>query len=162
MMLGLLAVFLVSCDNNDDYVGDGDTYSVISDATGTFNNGNNYTLIADIDINSSDVVLVYRNINSNTNNPAVWQLLPKTEYLTGGRELDYNFLFNTSKIEIFTESNFDQSTMTASEANQYLNNQTFRMVLVPASFGKNANVKYEDYESVIKFYNIDDSKVRKL
>ncbi|HAI80078.1 MAG TPA: hypothetical protein DCL65_03485, partial [Chryseobacterium sp.] len=76
--------------------------------------------------------------------------------LSNGRELDYNFLFDTANIEIYTEANFDQATFTAAEATQYLNNQRFRIVLVPASQGKNAGVNYSDYNSVIKFYNIPD------
>ena len=63
-------------------------------------------------------------------------------------------------MEIFTEANFDQATMTAAEATTYLNNQQFRVVLVPASQGKNANVDYRDYNSVIRFYNLDDSHVK--
>jgi hypothetical protein len=85
-------------------------------------------------------------------------MIPKTEYLSGGRELDYNFLFDQSNVEIYTEANFDQATFTTAEANSYINNQRFRIVLVPASKGKNANLDYSDYNSVIKFYNIPDRK----
>ncbi len=78
--------------------------------------------------------------------------------MSGGRELDYNFLFDAANVEIYTEANFDQATFTTAEANQYLNNQRFRIVLVPASAGKNTNVNYSDYQSVIKYYNIPDRK----
>ncbi|WP_027376034.1 hypothetical protein [Kaistella palustris] len=160
MLLAIFGLIAFSCnDRNDDVVvNDQDTYPKMTDVTGTFNSGNGYSITQGITIGSGDVVLVYRNINSNTSASAVWQLLPKTEYLDGGRELDYNFLFDTSTIEVYTEANFDQATMTSAEANKYLNSQRFRLVLVPASQGKNANVNYSDYESVIKYYNLPDRK----
>ena len=150
---------LVSCERTTDYIQqqDNDTYSVMKDVTGTLNAGNNYTINQNISILNTDVVLVYRNINSNTAGGKVWQLIPKTSYLSGGRELDYNFLFNTQNVEIFTEANFDQSTMTTTESNAYLNNQTYRIVLVPAS-GKNANVDFNDYQAVVKYFNLKEPK----
>ena len=152
----------VSCDRSTEVVQqtDNDTYPMMRDIRGTFNAANQYTISQGINIQTTDVVLVYRNINSGNSNGAVWQLLPKTEYLSNRRELDYNFLFNTTNLEIFTEANFDQATMTAAEATTYLNNQQCRVVLVPASQGKNANVDYRDYNSVIRFYNLDDSHVK--
>ncbi|MGZ5209531.1 MAG: hypothetical protein ACXWB1_01460 [Kaistella sp.] len=158
LLLAIFGFLAVSCtDRNDEVlVDDSDTYPMMRDITGTLNSGNDYTISQGITIASTDVVLVYRNINSGAGGSAVWQLLPKTEFLTGGRELDYNFLFDTSTLEIYTEGNFDQATLSAAEATSYLNNQRFRIVLVPASQGKNANVDYEDYQSVIKFYNIPD------
>lgn len=158
LLLALFGFLAVSCTdrNNDVLAEDNDTYPMMRDITGTLNSGNDYTINQGIDIKSTDVVLVYRNINSGSGGSAVWQLLPKTEFLTGGRELDYNFLFDTKNVEIYTEANFDQATFTAAEATTYLNNQRFRIVLVPASQGKNINVDYSDYNSVIKFYNIPD------
>ncbi len=160
LLLAIFGLIAFSCnDRNDDVViNDQDTYPKMTDITGSFNSGNEYTISQGISIANTDVVLVYRNINSGNSNGTVWQLLPKTEFLDGGRELDYNFLFDTSRIEVFTEGNFDQATVSAAEATTYLNNQRFRLVLVPASQGKNANLDYSDYNSVIKFYNIPDRK----
>lgn len=121
------------------------------DITGTFTATGNFTISQSINIPSTDVVLVYRNINSNSAAPAVWQLLPKTEFLSNNRELDYNFLFDSSRIEIFTEANFDQKTMAPAEVGKYLTNQQFRLVLVPASEAKNANLDYSNYDQVIKY-----------
>lgn len=165
LMLAFVGLFIYSCDNtsNDNYDHvDYDTYSQMRDATGTFNNGNNYTLSMDITIQNTDVVLVYRKEGN------YWVSVPKTYYLdnvsapTTGRELDYNFNFNTKEVNIKTSANFDQSTqLSTAERNLYLNNQTFRVVLVPASAAKTANpVDLQDYNAVIKFYNIDESKVK--
>ena len=70
----------------------------MKDVTGTFSSTNNYALDQTIDIPSSDVVLVYRNINSNSSASAIWQLLPKT-FLSDNRELDYNFIFDTKEFK---------------------------------------------------------------
>lgn len=159
LLLAFVGLFIFSCkDDNTDY----DTYSQSRDATGTFTSAGNWTLSLDINIQSTDVVLVYRRV-ANT-----WQSIPKTYYLDDvsgyptGRELDYNFDFNTQEVNIRTAANFNQLTqMSPSEASQYLSNQTFRIVLVPASAAKNVNtVDKSDYNAVIKYYNIDETKIR--
>jgi hypothetical protein len=166
LLLAFVSLFIFSCDdnNNDDtpYT-DNDTIAQMRDATGTFNSGNSFTLSMDITILNTDVVLVYRKVGN------YWQSIPKTYYLdnvtapTTGRELDYNFNFNTQEVNINTSANFNQSTqMSAAETSQYLTNQTFRVVLVPANAAKNASVNYEDYNSVIKYYNLDESKVKTI
>lgn len=155
-LLATISFTAITCTDRNDEVVTTDTYSKMRDITGNLNSGNQYTITQGIDIAQTDVVLVYRDINSNSNLSSVWQLLPKTEFLSGGRELDYNFLFDSQNVEVFTEANFDQSLLTSTEAGQYLNNQRFRIVLVPASATKNAPVNYEDYQSVIKYYNIPD------
>ena len=156
----LLAIFgftAITCtDRNDDVIvtNDNDTYPQMRDITGSLNSANQFTITQGINIAPEDVVLVYRNINSNNGNSAVWQMIPKTEFIGAARELDYNFLFDSQNVEIFTEANFDQNLLTPAEAAQYLTNQRFRIVLVPASATKNANVKYEDYDSVVKYFNL--------
>lgn len=156
--MAIFSVVAVSCtDRNDDVVVQDNPYTpLMLDVNANLTLANDFTVLQGVTLNSTDVVLVYRNINSNSTSAAAWQLLPKTEFLSNGRELDYNFLFNTQNVEIYTEANFDQTLLTANEAAQYLMNQRFRIVIVPAKQGKNANLKYEDYQSVIKFYNIPD------
>lgn len=162
LLLAFVSLFIFSCDNNDD--ADSDTVAVMKDATGTFSSGNNFTLGLDINIEGTDVVLVYRRVGN------VWQIIPKTYYLDDvqnlptGRELDYNFDFTSQDVEIRTTANFNQATqMTGTETNQYLTNQTFRIVLVPANAAgkasKSASVDYNDYNAVVKYYNLNDSNV---
>ncbi|MHA6697101.1 hypothetical protein [Chryseobacterium sp. A301] len=146
LMLAFVGLFALSCESDDDrdYGQDYDTYPVMKDVSGTFSASNEYTLQQSIQLPASDVVLVYRNISSTG---TVWQLIPKTEYLTLGRELDYNFIFSKDLVEIYTEANFDQATMTSTEKAQYLNNQQFRIVLVPASAA--ASLESKEYNSVL-------------
>ncbi|AZA53219.1 hypothetical protein [Chryseobacterium sp. G0201] len=166
LLLAFVSLFIFSCDNDDDVIQgqDSDTVAVMKDATGTFSSGNNFTLGLDINIASTDVVLVYKRVGN------VWQIIPKTYYLDDvqnlptGRELDYNFDFTSQDVEIRTTANFNQATqMTSAETNQYLVNQTFRIVLVPANAAgkasKSAGLDYKDYNAVVKYYNLNDSNV---
>src|SRR5690606_14460347 len=155
MLLAVFAFVAFSCEDRNDDI-DNDTYAVMTDVTGSFNAANNYTLDQGINIAATDVVLVYRNRNSGNGGTTAWQLIPKTEFMGSGRELDYNFLFDAQNVEIYTEANFDQATLTGAEANTYLNNQRFRIVLVPASQGKNANVDFSDYNAVLRHFQIAD------
>ena len=49
--------------------------------------------------------------------------------------------------------------MSSAEMAQYLTNQTFRIVLIPADPAKNANKPdYNDYNAVVKYYNLKEPK----
>ncbi|MGL6128816.1 hypothetical protein [Chryseobacterium artocarpi] len=174
ILLAGVGFLTYSCDNsNDDPVvvnpgKDNDTFPIMKDASGSFTAANNYKLIADINIEATDVVLVYKKEGN------MWQQIPKTYYLDNvnglpsNRELDYNFRFNSSEVNVETKANFNQGTqMTPEETTKYLTNQTFRIVLVPADPAKNAakttnSVDLSNYNEVIKYYNIDESKVQTI
>ena len=87
----------------------------------------------------------------------IWQQIPRTLFLTEG-ELDYDFDFTKNHVLIKAGGTIDFSLQNAAFIANYLSNQRFRIVLVPASKGKNAQVDFSDYQSVIKFYNIPDRK----
>lgn len=109
-------------------------------------------------IYSSDQVLVYR-MNGTSNGNPVWQLMPRTLYLTNNREIDYDYDFTVNDIQIYAGGNYDLSTTP-----EYLKNQTFRLVIVPGKFsGKNSNsVNVEDYNAVIQYYHINDKNPSSL
>ena len=105
-----------------------------------------------------DYVVIFRQTGTSGNAP-VWQQIPRTLYLNQG-ELDYDFDFSKNHFMIYAGGTYDLSTTP-----QYLNNQTFRVVLVPAVYGKNAtseDLKKLSYEEIIAKYNIDESKVGTL
>lgn len=106
----------------------------------------------------SDVVLIYRQTGATSNGSPVWQPLPITMYFEDGHELDYTYDFSSLDFQIYAGGTFELN------GTSYVNSQTFRVVLVPATFGKNADnqVDYNDYESVINYYNIDDTNVGTL
>ncbi|MET3537587.1 hypothetical protein [Chryseobacterium limigenitum] len=168
LLLAFVSLFIFSCDNNDDNHVDSDTVAVMKDATGTFSSANNFQLIMDINIESTDVVLVYKHVGD------AWQLIPKLVILPdvagmpSNRIFQYNFVFDTKKVQIrIDDENFNLTTgLNATETAQYLSNQTFRVVLVPANAtGKNsksaksAGVDYNDYNAVVKYFNLNDSNV---
>lgn len=169
LMLAFVSLFIYSCDDNDDVVQveDQDTIAQMRDVTGTFNTNNNFAITQGIDIFNTDVVLVYKDVGN------AWQLIPKMVYipdspnLPTGREFQYNFVFDSQDVEIrIDDQNFNLSTgLSPTENSEYLTNQTFRIVLVPANASKNANasqpVNFEDYNAVIKYYNLDESKIIK-
>jgi len=161
LLLAFVGLFIFSCDdnNNDNFV-DHDTYSQMKDVTGSFTSGNTYAFTQGINVQSTDVVLVYRKAGN------AWQQVPYTWYLDAAtspsaRKFDYNFVFDSQNVQIrIDNANFNLSSMSSTEVGNYLSNQTFRIVLVPASAGK-ASVDYSDYNAVVKYYNLDESKVVK-
>lgn len=168
MLLAIFGLVAISCNDREEdvIVQENVIPNVMLDVTGSFNAGNNYLLSKGITLNNTDIVLVYRNTDVNNSSNPYWQLLPKTEYLkTGndfdGRELDYNFNFDRETVDITTLPNFPYSGFSTSEQNLYLNNQKFRIVLIPAQQGR-LNIDYADYESVVKYFNLDETKVKNL
>ncbi|RCU42165.1 hypothetical protein EIZ47_10715 [Chryseobacterium lacus] len=162
LMMAAFSFMIISCDTTRDDRIDQDTYSVVYDLANVdfiYSAADGYTISRTMNIYNSDVLLMYRKTGTTSTGEAVWQQIPKTIYLAGGNELDYDFDFSSKDFVIYANGNYDISTTP-----QYINGQTFRIVIVPASFGtnKNAQVDHSDYNSVIKYYNIDDSKAVKL
>lgn len=103
---------------------------------------------------ASDVVLIYRlsgTINSTT---PIWQLIPRTLFLPQG-ELDYDFDFSLEDFTIYAGGTYNLSLTP-----QYLNNQTFRIVIVPASFSTSINKN--NYSAVISALNIKETEIKKI
>jgi hypothetical protein len=157
-LLTVIGFFVISCnDRTNERIIDNDTISIVRDVTLSFNPGNNFSPLLSINIPSSDVVLVYRRDIESAG--VVWQQIPRTIYFNNGGELDYDFDFTTRDVKFYTRANFNLAAQSLDFNNTYLNNQIFRVVLVPAAFGKNANIDYSDYNSVAKYFNIDESKI---
>lgn len=123
----------------------------------SFTAANNYAKLLTINppIHTADMVLVYRLFNV-VSGVDVWRTLPQTVYLTQG-ELEYNFDFTRSNINIFLDSNFDLNTLEATWAID----QTFRVVVIPGYFANknNVTVDFSDYKAVVKAFNINENKI---
>jgi len=163
-VIGLVA--FSSCEGPEGPQGpqgpEGPVAEVFEISNVNFTAANNYTISQKLNpvIFDSDVVLIYR--LSGTINPTtpIWQQIPRTIYNARG-ELDYDFDFSREDFSIYADANYDIALTP-----EFLNGQTFRIVIVPGSFsttGKSASKPdYSDYNEVIKKYNIDDSNVKKL
>jgi hypothetical protein len=106
---------------------------------------------------SSDMVLVYR-LSGTFQGEDVWKPLPETYFFGDGTlDLRYDFDFTRFDAQVNMEG-FDLAGVSSS----YRLNQVFRVLVIPAYFGKNNNVDFKDYNAVVKAFNIDESKIIKV
>ncbi|SHK35289.1 hypothetical protein [Epilithonimonas mollis] len=165
LLLLVSSVFIFSCkdDDDDNYVQVDVDYPAVYDFRNiSFTNNPSlgwvYSQSFTRPMLDQDYVVIFRQSGTDNGNP-VWQQIPKTLYLNEG-ELDYDFDFTKNDFAIYAGGTYNLATTP-----QYINNQTFRVVLVPAVFGKNANLEdlhKMSYEEIIRKYNIDDSKIGTL
>lgn len=105
----------------------------------------------------ADVLLIYRLTSVIDSNTPVWKLVPNAVYATQG-EINYDFDFSKEDFKIYVSGTYDLNTTP-----QYLNNQTFRIVIVPGYFsGKKVLVDKSDYKAVLKYYNINDNNIKEV
>ncbi|MEZ4787010.1 MAG: hypothetical protein R2790_03805 [Flavobacterium haoranii] len=107
-------------------------------------------------IYASDNILIYRMSDLIDSNTPVWQLIPRTLYFSGGDELDYDYDFSKEDFTIYADGTFNLANTP-----QFINNQTFRIVIIPGYFSNRTAVQvdFNDYDAVIKHYNIDEKKI---
>ncbi|MBV8325156.1 hypothetical protein [Chryseobacterium sp.] len=168
-----------SCNNQDDTVQqpaqNNSKPPAIMDATFTFKDpgqDKKWFMTKDLTIRPSEIILVFRNQNSNTSLSAAWAPLPDTRYYSDmdslpmdERDLIYNFVYDNSGIDIGINTKRDLRTISTADKNRYLNNQTFRLVIVPGAnvAAKSAKigspVDYNDYQAVISYYHLNDTHV---
>ena len=102
----------------------------------------------------SDVILIYRLAGTLNSSTPIWQPIPRTLFLTQG-ELDYDFDFSKEDFTIYAGGNYNLASTP-----QYLNNQTFRIVIVPGSFS--ASVDTTNYNAVMSALNIKENQIQKI
>lgn len=145
LLLSIVSVFgLTACSNDDDV--DHDTISENFERTFNFTRNNatgKYSVLFPLDpvIYDSDVVLVYR-VAPDDEGFITKQLIPRTLYLPGEQEVDYDFNFTSKDILFTIDATFDLATTP-----QYTQNQTFRIVIVPGYFSKTVNL--DNYDAVM-------------
>lgn len=148
-----------SCNNDDDVYVDNDTIGEniqLSNVNLTFdNNTGRYQLLYPLNpaIFESDVVLVYRNVIDD--GFSAWQQIPRTIYLGGPDEVDYDFNFTANDVLIYADATFDLSL-----APEFINNQSFRIVIVPAAFAN--DIDTSDYDAVMSALNDEGAEVRTI
>jgi hypothetical protein len=118
---------------------------------------------AKVTVLESDAVLVYVHWNDVTSGGTTlkaYRLLPQTAYFTNGGLLTYNFDQTKNDFSVFLDGTVNLTTL----ADEWTKNQTFRVVIVPSDFAARTNgtVDFNDYNAVVKHFNIDESKIRKI
>ncbi|WP_439555991.1 hypothetical protein [Dyadobacter sp.] len=117
---------------------------------------------AKLKVYEGDAVLIYSNwetVNSGNQQVDAFRLLPLTVYLPNGI-LSYNFDRTINDFRIFLDGTANRGTLDP----VYTRNQEFRIIVIPSEFAARTSgaLDYNDYNAVVKAFNIDESKIRKV
>jgi hypothetical protein len=159
LLIAIASTFLFQgCTTKEEI--NADLLAEVFQVTTSFTSTNNYSKLITLNppIYNSDMVLVYRLFNV-VNSQSVWRQLPQTVYIAQG-ELDYNFDFTRNDINLFLESDFDLATLGAN----WSQNQVFRIVIIPGYFSSKLSkaVDFNDYNAVVKAFNIKENQVKTI
>jgi len=153
-LLFAFTVLLTSCEGDQGPQGNngvvlvGQSFERTVDFTST--NGHQETVEIPIDINleESDMVLVYH-LRGQVDGFDVWKSLPETIYINSTEEFQYDFEHNYDLVTIFIESHptFDFNLLLDNERI----NQTFRIVVLPVDFVNSSNLDINDYDAVMEY-----------
>lgn len=142
--------------------------SLVFDIEGTLNASNDYSLYyqfpQSIEVFESDAVLVYRLWGQQEipgDAPAdVWRLMPVTAFVNGGM-VQYSFDHTFMDMSVFLDGNVPLADLGAN----WLNNQVFRVVIIPGYFagnGKKSLDEFANYDELRKQFAIQDAQVTKV
>ena len=106
-------------------------------------------------LRDDETVLIYRLTGTINSNTPVWQLIPRTIYFDNGQELDYDYDF--SKVDFIITA---RGTYNLLDTPGYINNQTFRIVLIPSDLA--ASMDTSNYSAVMSTLKISESQVQKV
>jgi hypothetical protein len=156
--IGMITLQSCTVNDNDGDAIDNDTIAEVFEYTNVNFFPNDYTVVLNYPhaILSSDMVLVYR-LSGSFQGEDIWKPLPETYFFGDGTlDLRYDFDFTRFDAQVYMEG-FDLAGVSAS----YRLNQIFRVVVIPAYFGKNNSVDLKDYNAVVKAFNIDERQIIK-
>lgn len=147
LMLLTIILFTACTEEGDEY--NYDLLGTVFETTGSFTSANNYTLLYEFPQNftvyDGDVVMVYILWDQTDANLDVWRPLPQSIFLTDG-SFQYNFDYTLYDVQIYVEVNFDQGELTSGD----LQNQIFRIAVIPGELAKSESVNINDFASVMK------------
>lgn len=117
----------------------------------------NYTFSANFSslLFNDETVLIYRKTDQTNSGAPVWQLIPKTTNYDNGDVADYFFDFSKEDFTITVIASFNLATQT-----DLINNQTFRVVIVPSVLASNLNKS--NYLDVMKTLKLNDDEIKKV
>ena len=172
IILLFAVVILTSCEGEQGRPGydgvdgvdgiDGEIGSVFQ-TTGTFSSANDYTLYYAFpnEIYDGDVVLVYILWNQEESTTGdllnVWRLLPQTRILDEGI-LQYNYDYTFADVQIFLDGAIDFTTLAPGD----VEDQTFRIAVLPAALVTNKSIDTSDLNSLMKSLEINTNSIEKI
>ena len=156
VFIGMIALQGCTVEENNGY--DNDTYSKVFEVTRSFSPQNDFSNLVTFNppIFASDVVLVYVLWDVQNDGTPVWRLMPQTVQLFEG-DLQYNYDFTRFDVNLFLRSLDFPLTILGPEWTQ---NQTFRIVLVPASFG--GKMDYSNYDNVMQKLKLTEKDIKSI
>lgn len=142
--------------------------SIVFDIQGNLNAQNEYSLYYEfpqsIEVFESDAVLVYRLWGQQEipgDAPAdVWRLMPITAFVNNGM-IQYSFDHTFIDLSIFLDGNVPLANL----GNNWLNNQVFRVVIIPGYMADNRRVnldEFKDYNALKKQFNLKDDQITRV
>lgn len=174
----LITIFLISCEGPqgpqgfDGFDGlDGQNgqdginiLGQIVDIEGTFSLDDDYSIFYEfpqtIEVFETDVVLVYilwnQTEDDNGDLVDIWRLMPQTRILDQGL-LQYNYDFTFFDVNIFLESDFDLSSLQASDTD----NQVFRIAVLPAE-STTGKLDTSNIHSVMAHIGVNEDNIQKI
>lgn len=110
---------------------------------------------SEIEVLDTDIVLVYllESVDDETG-ADVWSLLPQTYYLEDG-EVQYNYNHTSFDVNIYLHGTVDLNTLGAA----FTQDQTFRMVVLPADYALNSGVNINNYMAVKNALDLQDGNL---
>ena len=157
--IGMITLQSCTVNDNDGDAIDNDTIAEVFEYSNVNFFPNSYSVVLNYPhaILSSDMVLVYR-LSGTFQGEDIWKPLPETYYFGDGTlDLRYDFDFTRFDAQVYMEG-FDLAGVSSS----YRLEQVFRVLVIPAYFGKDSKVDLNDYNAVVKAFNIDESKIIKV
>ncbi|MEN9910164.1 MAG: hypothetical protein RLZZ540_3323 [Bacteroidota bacterium] len=153
-----------SCTTEDNFQEDNDTFpeafeiknvNLAKVTTNEYNFKSTFQYEIGGNLYDDETVLIYRLTTLINSTTPVWQLIPRTIYFDNGQELDYDYDF--SKVDFIITA---RGTYNLLDTPGYINNQTFRVVIVPSALA--ASMDTSNYSAVMNTLKISESQVQKV
>jgi hypothetical protein len=124
----------------------------------SYNATDGYTIFQTLSpqIFPSDVILIYRMTDIIDSSTPIWRLIPNTVSPAPAQgQVKYDFDFSKEDFTIYVSGTYNLSLTP-----QYINNQTFRIVIVPGDFS--ASINKNNYAEVMAALNINESQIQSI
>lgn len=152
-------VLFSSCSDEGDVNNNYDLLGTVFETTGSFSASNAYKLYFqfpnDVVVYDGDVVMVYILWGQTDTNEDIWRPLPQSVFLIDG-SFQYNFDYTLNDVQIYLEANFDKGTLEPGD----LENQTFRIAVIPAELYQNKSVDIQDFNSVMQISRLSGKSLQ--